>query len=316
MKHYDPEIDDLRERVNCSFVLETSHPPWRLDRKQTSKACRKYRRGKGEILIVNNGGKGWWDPHSERKGDVFTLVQFLDPSLNFGEVRKVLRPLAGLSPVAPAKDEHEPKNVDKSIGERWTDRPRIETSSLAWRYLSESRGLPVFVLCAARAADVLRDGAYGSPWFAHHDGDRHVTHVEIRGPNYKGSLRGGAKTLFRLPGSKNPLSRLVVTEGAIDALSIAALESIRADTLYAATGGGMSPRTLTNIADLLTRLAAIPDGLICSAADANAAGERYAARHQQLATNAGVAFQRLSPPVPGGDWNDALKHLAEKGLRS
>jgi hypothetical protein len=43
-------------------------------------------------VIVNHDGRGWWDPLSSTKGDIFDLVQFLDPSLNFGQVRKRLRP--------------------------------------------------------------------------------------------------------------------------------------------------------------------------------------------------------------------------------
>ena len=37
-------------------------------------------------------------PNSDAKGDVFSLVQHLEPGLNIGEVRKVLRPLAGVRP--------------------------------------------------------------------------------------------------------------------------------------------------------------------------------------------------------------------------
>jgi hypothetical protein len=80
-----PELDQLREKVNCGAVLERVETPWRLDRKESTKGCLKYRRGKGEILIVNHGGRGWCDPQSEHKGDVFDLVQFLDPRINFGD---------------------------------------------------------------------------------------------------------------------------------------------------------------------------------------------------------------------------------------
>ena len=83
----------------------------------------------------------------------------------------------------------------------------------------------------------------GSAWFAHRNDAGAVTHVDIRGPAYKGSLTGGAKSLFRLPPEGPALPRLVVAEASIDALSVAAIENVRADTLYAATGGGMGPGT-------------------------------------------------------------------------
>ena len=68
--------------------------------------------------------------------------------------------------------------------------------------------------------------------------------VDIRGPAYKGSLTGGAKSLLRLPPEGPALPRLVVAGASIDALSVAAIENVRADTLYAATGGGMGPGTI------------------------------------------------------------------------
>jgi hypothetical protein len=65
--------------------------------------------------------------------------------------------------------------------------------------------------------DALREGPRGSAWFAHRDEGGSVTHIEIRGPAFKGSVRGGHKTLFRLAGGQLP-KRLAVTEAPIDAL--------------------------------------------------------------------------------------------------
>ena len=53
-------------------------------------------------------------------------------------------------------------------------------------------------------------------------------------------------------------------------------------------------------------MASRPDALMHGATDANAAGERYAARHAELAAAAGVAFARLTP-TSGADWNDVLR---------
>ena len=99
MTRHDPEIEELREKVHCAVVLEQTPPCWKLDRKESTKLSLKYRRGKGEILIVSHAGRGWWDPTSDAKGDVFRLVQRLEPGLSFGHVRKRLRAFAGLSPV-------------------------------------------------------------------------------------------------------------------------------------------------------------------------------------------------------------------------
>src|SRR5271168_3583932 len=120
MTGHDPEIDELRDKVHCAVVLERTPPPWKLDRKESTKLSLKYRRGKGEILIVSHGGKGWWDPTSDAKGDVFGLVQRLEPGANFGHVRKRLRELAGLTPSFPtAGGAGGRKDPDRSVAERW-----------------------------------------------------------------------------------------------------------------------------------------------------------------------------------------------------
>lgn len=308
----DPEIEQLRAETNCAALLERSTPPWRLDRRESTKNCLKYRRGQGEILIVNHEGRGWWDPQSDAKGDVFDLVQHLEPGLNFGQVRKVLRRFVGLGPSFPASHSRPRRSYGKSrpdrpLPERWVRRPPLTVGSPVWRYLAAVRRLPASVLERARAADVVREGPYGSAWFAHHDERKAVTHIEIRGPDFKGSIKGGDKILFRMPGGPDPLTRIVLAEAPIDALSLAALESIRADTLYAATGGGMGPKTIDAIQTILAHLARIPDAIFCSATDANRAGDRYAEKHREWAADAGVAFARLRPPVDDGDWNDVLK---------
>ena len=231
MTGHDPEIEELRDKVHCAVVLERTPPPWKLDRKESTKLSLKYRRGKGEILIVSHAGRGWWDRTSDAKGDVFGLVQRLEPGLSFGHVRKRLREFAGLSPRFPPVDRAGGRNnPDRSVAERWAERKAVWPNSLTWRYLARERWLPSAIIEAASAAGVLREGPAGSAWFAHLDSHGVVAHVDVRGPTYKGSLTGGAKSLFRLPPKSSPLPRLVLAEAPIDALSVAAIESLRKDT--------------------------------------------------------------------------------------
>jgi hypothetical protein len=306
MAGHDAELDQFRAGVSCAALLERLPPPWFLDKQESTRRALKYRRGQGEVLIVNHDGRGWWDPLSAAKGDVFDLVQHLDPSLSFGQVRQVLRPFVDLSPTFPeVLRARQPSEGNRSVAQRWNAQPRLRRGSPAWDYLSTGRRLTAEVLLAAADADVVRQGFKGSAWFAHRDELGAVSHVESRGHAFKGALSGGRKTLFRLAGS-GPVCRIVLAEAPIDALSLAAIEGIRTDTLYAATGGGMGPGTLQAIERALVGIAGSPDALLASAADANRAGERFAERHAELAAAAGVVFQRLPPPV-GVDWNDTLR---------
>src|SRR5580700_10865751 len=164
---------------------------WRLDQKESTKLSLKYRRGKGEILIVSHAGRGWWDPTSDAKGDVFRLVQRLEPGLSFGNVRKRLRAFAGLSPCFPSADRAGGrKEPDRAVAARWSERKAVWSNSPTWRYLRRQRGLSAAIIEAASVAGVLREGPVGSAWFAHFDRAGAVAHVDVRGPTYKGSLTG------------------------------------------------------------------------------------------------------------------------------
>jgi hypothetical protein len=142
MTGHDREIEELRDKVHCAVVLERTPPPWKLDRKESTRRSLKYRRGKREILIVSHGGKGWWDPTSEARGDVFGLVQRLEPGLNFGHVRKRLREFAGLSPSFPAADRAGRRtDPNRPAAERWAERKAVRPNSPAWRFLSIVAGM-------------------------------------------------------------------------------------------------------------------------------------------------------------------------------
>jgi hypothetical protein len=244
---------------------------------------------------------------SEAKGDIFTLVRHLDPGLSFSEARRMLCGFAGLAPVFPdAPRAGQTRASHAPVAQRWERCRTLSPGSPAWRYLAERRGLPDTVLVAARMADAVREGPRGSAWFAHRDDGGLLTGIEMRGPDYRAFSAGGGKTLFRLPGGPGRLNRLAVCEAAIDALSLAAIERVRHDTLYAATAGGMGPATVTALQALLRVLTSNPAGLLVAATDADTAGRRHAARLADLAAEAGVRCDMILPPGGLNDWNDVV----------
>ena len=310
MREQDREIEQLKASVSCAVLLERLPPVWRLDRAESTRRSLKYRRGEGEIVIVNHDGRGWWNPLSEAKGDIFTLVQHLDPGLNFGAARRVLRGFVGIAPTFPEAFRARQTRVPRvPVAQQWDRRRYLSRGSPAWLYLTGQRGLPENTLAAARAADAIREGPRGSAWFAHRDGAGLLTGIEMRGADYRNFSAGGDKTLFRLPGGPGYLARVAVCEAAIDAMSLAAIECARDDTLYVATAGGMGPATIAAVQQLLQILATDPAGLLIVATDADIAGRRYAARLQKMATEAAVRFAAILPPDGLNDWNDALRAL-------
>jgi hypothetical protein len=311
MSEQDAEIEWLKAGVSCAALLEGLPPVWQLDRAESTRHSLKYRRGEAEILIVNHDGRGWWDPLSDRKGDIFTLVQHLDPGLSFGAARRLLRDFVGIAPTfSEAVRARRTRASSLSVVQRWERCQPLSDGSPAWLYLTGQRGLPERILVAAHAADALREGPHGSAWFAHRDAARRLTGIEMRGADCRNFSAGGGKTLFRLPGGPGRLTRVAVCESAIDALSLAAIEGDRRDTLYAATAGGMGPATIAALQQLLLDLMTDPAGLLIAATDADTAGRRYAARLEDMAAEAGVRFDAILPPDRLNDWNDALRTRA------
>ena len=159
----DAELELFRASVNCAAVPESMSKGWKLDARQSTRRALKYRRGEGEILIINHDGRGWWDPLSEAKGDVFNLVQHLDPSLNFGRVRRVLRRMVAVAPSCPAAPRNEKgRGIIRPIPERWNRRPRLRRGSSAWQYLTGSRALAAALVDDASTQDAIREGPHGS----------------------------------------------------------------------------------------------------------------------------------------------------------
>jgi hypothetical protein len=289
------EIEKLREAVSCAAVLEKAG--FAPDTKESTRRAMKFRRG-SDIVIVTHDGRGWFDPLSEDKGDVFTLVALLE-HLSFPEAVDRAGELIGYE-VTPMVWKKALANVEPvDLLARWQARRIPGTGSGAWRYLCWTRAIPAAILRAALDQGNLREGPFGSMWAAHRDNSGSVVGWEERGSDWRGFSTGGNKILFRLGGAD--ALRLCVTEAAIDAMSLAALEGSQDGSLYLSTGGGWSPRTEAALVELLAR----PHALLVCATDANRQGDAFAERLQALATQNDRRSVRLRPPME--DWNEVLK---------
>jgi len=294
-------MEALRERVPCALVLEQAG--FAIDLKESTRRAVKYRRG-AEILIVIHGGRGWFDPLSDAKGDVFSLAEHLN-GLSFAKALDHVASLVGVDLQEPEWQRAMRHAAPvASITQRWARRRKPWPGSMTWHYLRIERAVPETIIGAAIRSDVLREGPYGSMWAAHTDDAGVITGWEERGPEWRGFSTGGSKVLFRL-GAKDAL-RLCVTEAAIDAMSLAAFEGVRDGSLYLSTGGGWSPTTEAAVRGLAAR----PEACLVAATDANSQGETFAARLRAIAEELGCDWMRLKPPAE--DWNDALREREQE----
>lgn len=289
------ELEALRAKVSCEAVLERTG--YELDVRESTRRAVKYRRS-GDIVIVTHEGRGWFDPLSDEKGDVFGLAMFLE-KIPFPPAAAAVAALVGFRLSRPEWKSPRPSGPAEDIFERWRHRRTPSPGSGAWRYLCWGRCIPTAIVRRAIREDVLREGPFGSMWAAHVDSHGRVVGWEERGPEWRGFSTGGSKVLFRL--GPTDANRLCVTEAAIDAMSLAALEGLREQTLYLSTGGGWSPATDAALSELAVR----PGLTLVAATDANSQGDVYAERLRALAEASGCDWQRLRPSAE--DWNEVLQ---------
>ncbi|MDQ8727637.1 DUF3991 and toprim domain-containing protein [Bradyrhizobium sp. LHD-71] len=294
------EIEELRDRVGCAALLQ--HDGWKLDLKESTRRAIKYRRN-ASIVIVIHGDRGWFDPLSPAKGDVFDLAQHLGAQ-GFAQACDHVASLIGFVPSPQPWQRDNRVSPLRSIAERWMYRRLPGDDSPAWSYLTITRRLPAAIVAACVGQAVLREGPRGSIWAAHRRDDGELLGWEERGPQWRGFATGGSKELFRL--GPSAASRICITEAAIDAMSVAAIEALRADTLYVSTGGGWAPAS----ENAIRRLATHTNAQLVAATDNNRQGDVYADRIQRIAAETGAAYARSRPRA--GDWNDDLITLFKR----
>ncbi|MEP9370110.1 DUF3991 and toprim domain-containing protein [Xanthobacter sp. VNH20] len=288
------EIEELRAKVGCAALLQQGG--WKVDLKESTRRAVKYRRD-AQIIIVIHNDRGWFDPLSTAKGDVFDLAGHLGAQ-SFPQACERVAALVGFVPSPPAWQREARSTPVAAVADRWRRRGIPRLGSEAWRYLTEVRGIPDTIVIAAVGQGTLREGPRGSMWAAHGNDDGALLGWEERGPEWRGFATGGAKELFRLGPSAAP--RICITEAAIDAMSLAAIQVLRPDTLYVSTGGGWSPAS----EEAIRRLASRRNTRLVGATDNNRQGEVYAERIRQIADETGASYARARPRA--GDWNEDL----------
>ncbi len=292
----DPELDELRAKVDCRTVLERAG--WKLDLPESTKFAVKFRDGPSHIIIVTHEGRGWFDPINDQRGDVLALEQRLT-GCNFGHARRALRSLAGIAPTLTPTFRNRATPTHLDAGKAWARAQVLQPGSQAWRYLAEVRGLPADTIARANDAGLLREGIYGTAWALHRLADGKPSGWEMRGPRYKGFAKGGDKSLFWI-GAIAEARRVAVAESYIDALSLATLEGWPDQTAYVSTGGGFGPTTADTFRQLLPRQCRL-----VAATDRGQGGDILADRLRDLAADCCAGFGRVRPSAK--DWNDELR---------
>jgi hypothetical protein len=300
---FDPELESFKNGIDLRAYA--AQEGYQLDRKESWRGSSVMRHANGDKIIVKRSADGHYIYFSVRDGaDNGTIIDFVQKrkNLSLGAVRKELRPWIGL-PSSPLPSF--PPLVKTS-----KDRLRVETEhakmqdALRHPYLENERALPASLLGLERFAGRIRIDARGNAVFPHFDQEG-LCGYEIKNKGFTGFASGGAKGLW-LSHALPDDNRLVFCEGAIDALSHAALFP-DAHARYASIGGKTNPVQPELIRAAIARMPA--KATIVAAMDADADGGNLAEvvrEAVQLSGREDLVFV-FQEPFGFKDWNDQLR---------
>jgi hypothetical protein len=306
---FDPELEFFKTLIDLR-AYAASHG-YLLDRKKSWHGSAVMHNADGDKVIIKRDADGHYIYFSVRdETDHGTIIDFAQHRLkvNFGDVRKELRPwvgrYAGAAPFPPllptAKDR---MRVERAYA-------RMQDSS-RHPYLESERAIPAALLQSDRFVARIRIDAWGNAVFPHFDRES-LCGFEIKNRGFTGFAPGGSKGLW-LSQEEPDDNRLIFCESAIDALSYAVLfPDDRAR--YASIGGQTSP-----VQPELMRAAAAGMPMsaeVVAAMDADAQGAKLADSIPEIVGVTGRDDLACVVHQPDGfkDWNDQLRNRPKRPL--
>lgn len=271
-------------------------------------------RGSGQIISIN-GGKFYDHLALKGGGGAIDLTMHVQ-SCQYREAVEWLSEQSNM----PLLHENSPSRANKQVIK---DEPKYlalpTKDERTWpdvrRYLVETRGLPEPLIDQLHEKGLVYSDIMHNAVFLRHSGNdwhrEEVTGASIRGTSgkFRGMSPGSDKNKgwFWFSAGKGELSRVVLVESAIDAMSSAALDKLsgrgQGITVYlSADGAGAIPT-----ADLKAVISR--GGGVEVAFDADVAGDQMAERILKEV----IGATRLRP-THGKDWNEQLLHLKKPSL--
>ena len=301
----DPELERFKVEIDLR-AYATDHG-YVLDRKESWRGSAVMRlEATDDKIIISRDIDGHYVYFSVRDdADNGSIIDFVlkRQRCSLGHVRMALRPWIGR--MAEALRDFKPL-------ERRTD-DRLTIDRAFWRmltaadhpYLVQERRIPLGLLTSGRFAGRVRIDDHGNVILPHFDQEG-LCGYEIKNRGFTGFSGGGTKGLW-FSHTEALDTHLVIAEGAIDALSYAALFPSSV-TRYASTGGKMSPHQSDLVTATVKRLG--PGATVVAATDNDNGGTDMVEALRQAVGKAerpDVVFIVHQPEENGEDWNDVLQ---------
>lgn len=296
------EIERFKREINLVEFAQSLG--YELIKKESSKSSAVMRSGGDKIIVATNKADGHGIYFSVGDDDDHgSLIDFAQKRLrlSLGLLRKELRTwLPGAARPSPKRKPppERPERlqaVSKGRAQLAVQWARLKPYSGS--YLTQERRITQ----ATIEAFGVRQDERGNAVFKHRDSAGNVCGWEVKNAGFTGFSGGGEKGLMTAKIDGESLSRIVLVEASIDAMSYAQMHH-EPGTMYVSLGGEIKPEQL---ARLKAAQAANPGAVTISAFDNDPAGDAMAHQVRQNAPQ-GVQIMR-EVPTAGKDWNDALR---------
>ena len=305
MKNSNTEIERFKTEIDLSLWLESQG--WQKDKHASCRSSAVLRNGDEKIIVGKQRGNFVYKNfHAENneKPDQGSIIDFIQrrQGLNLGQVRKELRPaLAG--DYAPRHDWKAPAYAVDKAQDRWVKGQPVHDFS----YL-KGRGIDPATVKAYSPA--IRQDPQSKDLMFLHRGQQGFSGYEIKKSDNTGRFSaGGEKTFFPLQREgAGPVSRVVITETALDALSKAQMEGCRKDTAYVSMAGNPSEDQLSQLRGLCMQPRI---QTVVLAHDKDKGGDDQAEKCREVLAESPAKVERETP-ASGKDWNELLQQQLEQ----
>ena len=304
------ELERFKVDINLSEFL--ADRGYQLDKAASCTGYAVMRKNDEKLVVTKAPDQHYIYTDAHNPDDSGSIIDFVQNRTgeNLGSVRKRLRPWIG---------EH--KHTQKTL---WQSRISISDRDYGKVVASWEKANTVQNFDYLRARGIssqtvrnygenIRQSEKGTLLFKH-TGMNGTSGYEYKSSDLYGFSTGGSKGLF-IARRSNPqdITRLVVTETALDALSYAQLDGCRKDTAYVSTGGNPSNEQLAYMAGLTNGKTLENLKTVTMAHDKDQGGEQQAMKigAHLHATGAGVRIERETP-TRGKDWNEQLQQQKER----
>ena len=310
----DAELEQFKTQIDLREYAASVG--FELVRRQSSRHSAVMKHPNGDKLVVSrNASKHYvyFNVHGNDSGSIIDFVQTRERG-TLGDVRKTLRSWHGHNSIH--KDSAKPPPLLPDLEPSVHDAGRVlaawmkaKTINGCHPYLQQQRAIPDSVLNDPVFVGRIRIDIRGNAVFPHYDRFG-LCGYELKNRGFTGFAPGGTKGLM-YSHPRDTDRDMVITETAIDMLSIAAIRGTGQRRFFS-LAGQPSPAQIALLQSAATKFKDLQQ--VTLAFDNDEAGRKMVCLVRSALVSSGAKIIEHLPPLDGQDWNDVL--VEKRGFAS